>query len=58
MDSRSVKRYRPHLHRGRKERIVFGVCGGLAEYFGGDPSLVRVASVAVAFVPPVASSAS
>jgi phage shock protein C len=25
-----------------KDRVIAGVCGGLAEYFGLDPSLVRV----------------
>ena len=24
------------------ERKIFGVCGGVAEYFGWDPTLVRV----------------
>ena len=27
---------------------VFGVCGGLAEYFGVDPTVVRVATVLLA----------
>lgn len=30
------------LYRSRKERMVSGVCGGIAEYFGLDPTLVRV----------------
>jgi phage shock protein PspC (stress-responsive transcriptional regulator) len=30
------------LHRSRKDRMLFGVCGGLAEYFEIDPVLVRV----------------
>jgi phage shock protein C len=30
------------LIRPRKGRIVSGVCMGLAEYFGVDPTLVRV----------------
>ncbi len=30
------------LHRSRTERMVAGVCGGLAEYFGIDPTIVRV----------------
>ena len=28
--------------RSRKDRIVTGVCGGFAEYFGLDPSLIRL----------------
>jgi phage shock protein C len=30
------------LHRSRTNRMLGGVCGGLAEYFGIDPSIVRV----------------
>jgi len=29
------------LQRSRTEKMVAGVCGGLAEYFGVDPTLVR-----------------
>ena len=31
------------LHRARNDRKLAGVCGGIAEYFGWDPTLVRVA---------------
>lgn len=30
------------LRRSRKNRIIAGVCGGFAEYFGVDPTLVRL----------------
>ncbi len=30
------------LYRARKERMIAGVCGGLAQYLGVDPSLVRL----------------
>ncbi|USS40468.1 PspC domain-containing protein [Thermococcus aggregans] len=30
------------LYRSKKNRILFGVCGGLAEYFNVDPTLVRI----------------
>lgn len=33
------------LRRSSTERMVGGVCGGLAEYFDVDPTLVRVAYV-------------
>ncbi len=33
------------LYRSRSERMVSGVCGGLAEYFNVDPTLVRLAFV-------------
>jgi len=31
------------LHRSRNDRKLAGVCGGIAEYYGWDPTLVRVA---------------
>ncbi|MCX6801106.1 MAG: PspC domain-containing protein [Candidatus Diapherotrites archaeon] len=30
------------LYRSRKDRILGGVCGGVAEYFNIDPVIVRV----------------
>jgi len=30
------------LYRSRTDRMISGVCGGLAEYFGVDPTLVRL----------------
>ena len=30
------------LYKSRKVRFLFGVCGGLAEYFEVDPTLVRI----------------
>jgi phage shock protein C len=39
---------RQRLHRSRRDRVVAGVCGGLGEYFGIDPTVVRLAFVAVA----------
>jgi len=35
------------LHRSRKNKMVAGVCGGLAEWLGWSPTLVRVIFVAV-----------
>jgi phage shock protein PspC (stress-responsive transcriptional regulator) len=37
------------LYRSRDERMIAGVAGGLADYFGVDPVLVRVALVALVF---------
>jgi phage shock protein C len=31
------------------DRVLFGVCGGIAEYFGWDASRLRVAVVVMAF---------
>lgn len=36
------------LTRSEKERILGGVCGGLAEYFNLDPTLVRLVFVLLA----------
>lgn len=33
------------LHRSTENRLIFGVAGGLAEYFDVDPNLVRVGFV-------------
>jgi phage shock protein C len=33
------------LYRSRSNRVLAGVCGGLAEYFSVDVTLVRVAFV-------------
>ncbi len=30
------------LYRSRDDRMIAGVCGGLAEYFDADPTLVRL----------------
>lgn len=33
------------LYRSKKDRMIAGVCGGLAEYFNIDPTIVRVIAV-------------
>lgn len=33
------------LYRSRKDRILGGVCAGIAEYFGVDPALVRIIAI-------------
>ena len=33
------------LYRSRKLKIIGGVCGGIAEWLGWDPTLVRIAYV-------------
>ncbi|MBS3811240.1 MAG: PspC domain-containing protein [Halanaerobiales bacterium] len=38
------------LYRSKKDQIIGGVCGGIAEYFAVDPTLVRLAFVLLAFV--------
>ena len=38
------------LYRRSTDRVLAGVCGGLAAYFGIDPILVRLAFVLLAFL--------
>ncbi|VVB74712.1 PspC domain protein [Candidatus Tiddalikarchaeum anstoanum] len=33
------------LYRSRKDKIIFGVCGGIAEYLGIDSTLIRILAV-------------
>jgi len=35
------------LHRSRKHRVIAGVCGGIAEWLGWNPTMVRVLYVLV-----------
>jgi phage shock protein C len=37
----------PPLRRSRRDRMIAGVVGGLADYFGIDPSLARIIYVLV-----------
>lgn len=38
------------LYRSRRDRIIFGVCGGLGEYFKIDSTLIRAIFIAGAFL--------
>ena len=38
------------LRRSRRSRMIAGVCGGLAEWLGWDPTLVRVLYVVVSIL--------
>ena len=33
------------LYKSNKNKMIDGVCGGIAEYFNVDPTLVRLAAV-------------
>jgi len=37
------------FYRSRSDRMIWGVCGGLARYFDMDPTIVRVIAVLLAF---------
>lgn len=36
------------LYRSRKNRLLAGICGGLGDYFGVDPTVVRLIMVVAA----------
>ena len=38
------------LYRSRTDHRIWGVCGGLAQYFNIDPTIVRIIVVASLFV--------
>jgi phage shock protein C len=33
------------LYKSQKDKIIFGVCGGLGKYFDQDPTIIRVITV-------------
>ena len=37
------------LYRSRANRVIGGVCGGLGEYFGFDPTILRIVLVILIF---------
>ena len=39
------------LYRSRRHRMIAGVCGGLAERYDWDPSVVRLIFVLASFLP-------
>ncbi|MDP6101619.1 MAG: PspC domain-containing protein [Dehalococcoidia bacterium] len=45
------------LYRSATNRMIWGVCGGLADYFDIDPVLVRVIFVALALASGIVGAA-
>jgi len=43
----TIPREQRLLRRSRSERLLGGVCGGLADYFGVDPLIFRLAFIAI-----------
>ena len=37
------------LYRSRKERMIAGICGGLSEHFGIDPTWIRLIFILLFF---------
>ena len=38
------------LYRSKSDRMIWGVCGGLAKYFDVDPTLIRIIAVLTVFI--------
>lgn len=38
------------LERSRRNRMIAGVCGGIAEWLGWDPTVVRLLYVVISIV--------
>jgi phage shock protein C len=38
------------LYRSKTDKMIFGICGGLADYFEVDSTLVRVIAVILLFI--------
>lgn len=45
-----VKAIMKRLYKSSANKMICGVCGGIAEYFNLDPSLIRLVAVLVACV--------
>jgi phage shock protein C len=38
-----------HLYRSKNNKMIAGICGGIAEYINTDPTIVRIILVLLAF---------
>jgi phage shock protein C len=47
-EKRTTYTMKKRLTKSKSERMLFGVCGGLGEYFGIDPTFIRLAFAALA----------
>lgn len=36
------------LHKSQKDKVLFGVCGGIAEYLDTDSTIVRIIFILIA----------
>lgn len=52
LDSTLAGRFNPPLRRSSADFRLLGVCGGLAHFFGVNPTIVRVVAVLLLFVNP------
>jgi phage shock protein C len=44
--------FNKRLYRSKNEKMIAGVCGGLASYFSLDPTIVRLIFILLLFAPP------
>lgn len=44
------EKHMKRLHKSNSQKMIAGVCGGIAEYFNIDPTLVRLGFVALSFM--------
>ena len=47
--SNSTGKTRGRLHKSSSDKKIAGVCGGIAEYLGVDPVIIRLAWALLAF---------
>ena len=47
--AKRARRRTKRLYRSRQDKMIAGVCGGLAEYFDIDPVFVRIVAVLLLF---------
>ncbi|MFC2134871.1 PspC domain-containing protein [Bacteroidota bacterium] len=45
-----AKQESKRLYRSREDKVIAGVCGGVAEYFNTDPIWIRLAAVVLLFI--------
>ncbi|MGC9310676.1 MAG: PspC domain-containing protein [Candidatus Aenigmatarchaeota archaeon] len=43
ISGKKAKKTQKRLYRSGEEKMLFGVCGGIAEYLDVDPTIVRLA---------------
>jgi phage shock protein C len=55
IDSQKEVNSMKRLYRSRGNRILAGVCAGIADYFGSDPTIVRILAVIMLVLFNVAS---
>ena len=39
------------IHKSRTNKVIAGVCGGIAETYGWDPTIVRIVWVILSLLP-------